>query len=194
MWIDDTDYTPSSGGWNRIVTDALTSLANMTPGAGTWAVGTGCIQQTNTASNLWSMCAVTAKVGRPVLAFEVEARFDAGGGPRRFGLGFGTATTGASSAVAYVTGDGASSWTISTEKEGQVLLTSGDAITYTAGNWITLRIEVAGTIMSVFAGGAYVLSVTAAQWAARMDSVFLYTLQCAASFRNLRVWTLGDPS
>jgi hypothetical protein len=188
-WVPEAPSGGGGGGWTLKTNMPLNgSLTGITAMSGTWVTGTGCIQQTDTSASQ-RRARTTTDRGGAVTAVEVEMRFDSGSGLRRFGLGLGA---GAGSPVAYLTGDGASAWTVSTERDSTTGWTTGDAATYTAGNWVTFRILCTGTSIEVFVDGVWVASAEGALTESAKYP-YMYTYQAAASFRNLKVWTLDGP-
>jgi hypothetical protein len=190
----------STNYWNLDVNNDLSSISGFTSLTGTWSVSGGVIVQTDTSVNAQRLRTDAVTYAQDTIV-EVEARFDSGSGFRRFGIGTGIATSPTAtpkSPLVYLTGDGASNWTVSLEEDAFLAIKGGLGVTYTAGNWIKIRFRQIGAFTTIWVAGT--LLGTWPDSADGLDAgfdrkhVYLYTYNAAASFRNLKVWNPALPA
>lgn len=201
-WKRGTDATSSGGGtfsaWIKRLDLPLTSLTNWSSSTGTWTTDSVGIHQTVTSAqtNRLRYTALRLPQNTAVLECEIRIDNDAGGSNANAGL---VLRTGPTNVVGGTRVDLRTNGTGSIQRIGTEVDEQTNAGYYNldapiaSGVWVKLRLESSDGAIAVYINNV-LLTNTAISNAANLGPyIALVAYSCAASWRNLKAWSLANP-
>ncbi|WP_076260884.1 family 16 glycoside hydrolase [Intrasporangium flavum] len=179
--------------WRSRAALPLTSLTGWTAGTGTWTADANGIHQTDASTSTKRLRYTASRIQLASAVVEVEVRLDSGAGNAGLTLRTGPGDVTQGQRV-DLRGDGTNVTAVGFESDAftaQGTYALDSSIAY--GTWIKLRAQIHGSALAVSINDT-LLTTAKVDWGNNGPYLGLVCYSAAASWRNLKVWTLVGPT